>query len=52
MISLWNYRHPPTPLYINDFKEIRYVSSEIPNNYKKTGGLMNYIQKNKKPQVV
>ena len=47
-ISLWNY-HPPTPLYINDFKEIRYVLSN--NNYKKLGGVMLEYYNNKDEKI-
>ena len=44
-VGLWNFRTPQTPLYINDFREERYVSSEMPEPndifvYKKPGGLM------------
>ena len=45
-VGLWNFRTPQTPpLFINDFREVRYVSSEIPQPndifvYKKPGGIM------------
>ena len=44
-VGLWNFRTPQTPLYIHDFREVRYVSSEIPQPndifvYKKPGGIM------------
>ena len=43
-MGLWNYRYLLTPLQINDFKEVRYVSSEMsePNHYfvnNKPGGI-------------
>ena len=44
-MGLWNYRYILTPLFINDFNEKRYVSSEMsePNDkfvYNKPGGVM------------